>query len=182
MAETENNMAGIAVSMLRTLNSVGMYPIMFLEIRANCFCIFIQWCNSSIINMSQIYQGKHSVFYGQITLLVEGMMLFEPDWQTGLEPAIFDSNKYAVAISTANNTEIVVTVCDSIDNLPANLQQYASGELSIGESGLRVGDFTTGHTPNFMYSAGSVTVDIYKDSSHASAVREIAILFTSVDK
>jgi hypothetical protein len=82
--------------------------------------------------MAQIYQDKHSVFYGQITLLVDGMMLFEPDWITGLEPAIFDSNKHAVAISTANNAEILVTVCDSISDIPANLQKQASGELSIG--------------------------------------------------
>jgi hypothetical protein len=32
MTETDNNMAGIAVDMLRSLNSIGVYPIMFLEI------------------------------------------------------------------------------------------------------------------------------------------------------
>jgi hypothetical protein len=131
--------------------------------------------------MSQVYQGKHLAFYAQITLLVEGMVLFEPDWLTGLEPAIFDSNKHAVAISTANNTEVLVTVCDSIDDIPAHLHKYISGELSIGESGLTIGDFTTGHTPNFMYPAGSVIVDIYKDNSHATDVKEIAILLTRID-
>jgi hypothetical protein len=130
--------------------------------------------------MSQIYQGKHLAFYYQITLLVDGMMLFEPDWRTGLESAIFDNNKHAVAISTANNAEILVTVCDSISDIPAHLQKYASGELSIGESGLRIGDFTTGDTPNFMYPTGNVIIDIYKDNSEASNVKEIAILFTSV--
>jgi hypothetical protein len=32
MTETGNNMAGIAVDMLRSLNSTGVYPIMFLEL------------------------------------------------------------------------------------------------------------------------------------------------------
>jgi hypothetical protein len=32
MTATENNMAGIAVNMLRSLNSIGVHPIMFLEI------------------------------------------------------------------------------------------------------------------------------------------------------
>jgi hypothetical protein len=127
--------------------------------------------------MSQIYQGKHSVFYGQITLLADGMMLFEPDWKTGLEPAIFDENKYAVAISTANNAEILVTVYDAIDDIPSNLQKSSSGELLIGKSGLEIGDFTA-NTSNFMYHPGIAIVDIYKDNSHASDVKKIAILFT----
>jgi hypothetical protein len=126
--------------------------------------------------MTQIYQGKHSTYYSQVTLLVTGQQLFEPEWKTGLEPAIFDKNKYAVAISTANNTDVSVTVCDYATDIPSGFQESASGKLSVGDSGLEVGDFTTENIAKIACPAGDVSVVIYKNNQNPPDATEIAIL------
>jgi hypothetical protein len=104
--------------------------------------------------MTQIYQGKHSTYYSQVTLLVTGQQLFEPEWKTGLEPAIFDKNRYAVAINTDNNTDVSVTVYDGMSDIPFRFQEAASGKLLVGNSGLEVGDFTTENIAKITYPAG----------------------------
>jgi hypothetical protein len=126
--------------------------------------------------MTQIYQGKHSTYYSQITLLVTGQQLFEPDWKTGLEPAIFDENKHAVAISTANNTDVSVTVCDDAADIPSGFQEATSGTLSVSDSGLEVGDFTTDNIAKIAYPAGDTSVVIYKNSANPPEATEIAVL------
>lgn len=126
--------------------------------------------------MTQIYQGKHSTYYSQVTFLVTGQQLFEPEWKTGLEPAIFDENKHAVAISTTNNTDVPVIICDNTAGIPSGFQETTSGKLSVGDSGLEVGDFTTENIAKIACPAGEVSVVIYKNNPNHPDVTEITVL------
>jgi hypothetical protein len=124
----------------------------------------------------EIYRGKHSVQYSQVALFDAEDVDSYPQFETGEEQAIF--GKKGVVVSTANDKEVDITVCEEKSEL--ELFHVLSGEILVGSQGLIVGNETTADTAQVPYTPGKVAVAVYVNAQEKSEVTSVVFVLSSL--
>jgi hypothetical protein len=107
-----------------------------------------------------LYKGKVYALYGQVALLDSEASAY-PDWETGTECAV--STPRAVAVATASDTEVEVTVCTG--QWIGGKVHCISGEIDVGNHGLTVGNVVSSDLHRLAWPRGRAAVDVYVDQS-----------------
>jgi hypothetical protein len=126
--------------------------------------------------MPLFYSNKHDIFCGQITILCYDKLLFEPNWETGKEPAIFDSEEFGIAISCKNNTKVEIKIYDSNVKLPTQFTLASTGTFKVRNNLIEIGDFTTEQIGKGTVKNGDYEVEIYKNHRDSTKADKIVVL------
>lgn len=129
--------------------------------------------------MQEIYRGQHSVQYSQIALFDAEDAESYPQFETGEESAVLGEK--GVVITTANDTDVEVVVCqEKADSTPDKFH-ILSGEIQIGSQGLIVGNETTADTAQVSYPAGKVSVSVYVNAQNSTEVTSVLFVLNSLE-
>lgn len=126
--------------------------------------------------MTQIHKGMHLTHYGQVTLFNPTSPDAIPQWETGEEAVIFGSD--GISVATKNDEEIEIFIFNNANDIPDSYHEIGNGRISVGDSGLQVGEITTNSISDIAYSAGSVNVGVYVNNSTSADVDSVAFLLT----
>jgi hypothetical protein len=125
--------------------------------------------------MPLFYSNKHDIFYGQITIVCHNKPLFEPSWETGKEPAIFDPEEFGIAISCKNNCKVEIKIYDNSVKLPSQFILSSTGTFKVRNNLIEIGDFTTEQIGKGAVKNGDYIVEIYKNHRDSTKADKIVV-------
>lgn len=105
-----------------------------------------------------LFRGKAYALYAQVALFdpAEGSY---PDWEVGVEHAVFGPR--GVAVATASDIEVEIIVCRG-QQVPGKML-CISGEIEIGDQGLLVGNVVSCDLYELAWPPGKAAVQVYVD-------------------
>jgi hypothetical protein len=119
-----------------------------------------------------LYTGSVYALHAQVALFdAEGEDSY-PEWETGTEDAVLGPR--GIAVATAGDTEIEVVVCSDKKNLSGIL--CISGEISVGNQGLIVGNVVAANLAQIPWPPGKTSVDVYTNGVGEEVTRVAFVL------
>ena len=126
--------------------------------------------------MALFYSNKHDITNGQIKILCHDKPLFEPNWETGKEPAIFDPEEFGIAISCKDNTKVEIKIYDNPTKLPTQFILSSTGTFKVRNNLIQIGDFSTNQIGKGAVKNGDYEVEIYKNHRDSTKADKIVIV------
>ncbi len=122
--------------------------------------------------MMEVYRGRARALYGQIELFDAEDTTSSVQWSSGRESLVFGPKGVAVAAAIDQLIDILVVQ----DATSPKGVFYGSGEISIGNQGLLIGNFVASTIEKVAWPPGKTKVDIYGDGPVDSARQIIFVL------
>jgi hypothetical protein len=119
-----------------------------------------------------VYKGRAFALYSQVALVDAEDANAYPEWVTGAEIAVLGPK--GVAVSTLGDTQVEIIVCKGNGNVDGIL--YISGEISVGKSGLIVGNEIAGTSERIPWPSGSTKISVYANGPQNKATQVIFVL------
>jgi hypothetical protein len=126
--------------------------------------------------MPLVYSNFHDISNGQITILCHDKPLFEPKWETGKEPAIFDPEEFGIAISCKNKTKVEIKIYDNTVKLPIQFTLASTGTFKVRNNLIEIADFTTKQIGKGAVKNGDYEVEIYKNHRDSTKADKVVVL------
>ena len=126
--------------------------------------------------MALFYSNKHDITNGQITVLCHDKPLFEPNWETGKEPAIFDPQEFGIIIGCKNNSKVEVKIYDSSLKLTSQFILSSTGTFIVRNNLIQIGDLSTKQIGKGAVKNGDYIAEIYKNHRDSAKADKIVIV------
>lgn len=123
--------------------------------------------------MKEVIRGRYLALYNQVGLYDTADSDSYPQWETGLELAVFGQKGVAIAVKGDTYVEVIIyTGKKEIQDM----NYYGQGEILVGKKGLTVGNEIAGTSDHIDWKAGLTNVTIYGDGPQNEATTLVFIL------
>lgn len=123
--------------------------------------------------MKELLRGKYLALYNQVGLYDTQDSDSYPQWETGLELAVF--GRKGVAVAAKGDTYVEVIIYAGKREI-RDMRFYARGEILVGKKGLTVGNEIAGTSDHIDWKEGHTSVTVYGNGPQNEATTIVFIL------
>lgn len=123
--------------------------------------------------MKELLRGRYLALYNQVGLYDTEDSDSYPQWETGLELAVFGHKGVAVAAKGDNYVEVIIYTGKREIH---DMNFYARGEIFVGKKGLTVGNEIAGTSDHIDWKEGLTFVTVYGNGPQNEATTIIFAL------